>query len=438
VAGGHDPPATASGARALATLGGVSLGPAYRRLWTASALSNLADGIFQVALPLLALRLTDSPGLVAGVALAGRLPWLLFVLQAGALADRLDRRRTMINVDLARAAVLGALAAAIVLGHEQLWLLYVVAFTLGVFETLFDTAAQSIMPAIVERDALSRANGRLYAAELTMNQFVGPPLGGLLAAAAMAAGFATSAACYLGAAGAMAVMAMPSRTPRARHARRPMRAEIAEGLRYLYHHRLLRRFAAMVGLMNFISFAVFAVLPVYAVEPGRLGLSEAEYGLLITSAAFGSLIGSLAAGRLEARFGRRPLLVLAACSAPLYGAVAVANVPFIVVTLFVVGATGVVWNVITVSLRQRIVPDRLLGRLNAAYRLLAWGTMPIGALFGGVLAEVVGLQSTFLVCSALGFVLVPLGLGITEAAIAAAEAEAETGPGAEIAAPAQG
>src|SRR5262245_52045254 len=129
----------------------MSLGAAYRRLWTASALSNLADGIFQVALPLLALRLTDSPALVAGVALAWRPPLLISVLQAGCLAARLDRRRTMINVDAARALVLAAFAVVIVLGHEQLWLLYVIAFALGIFETLFDTAAQSILPAVVDK-----------------------------------------------------------------------------------------------------------------------------------------------------------------------------------------------------------------------------------------------------------------------------------------------
>jgi MFS family permease len=401
----------------------VPLGPAYRRLWTASALSNLADGIFQIALPLLALRLTDSPGLVAGVAFAGRLPWLLFVLQAGALADRLDRRRTMINVDFARAAMLAGLAVVIALGHEQLWLLYVVAFTLGVFETLFDTAAQSIMPAIVDKDELSRANGRLYAVELTMNQFVGPPLGGFLAAAAMAAGFATSAACYLGAAGALLVMAMPPRPPVERPARRPMRAEIAEGLRYLYHQHLLRRFAVMVGLMNLLTTAAIAVFPVYAVRPGPLGLGEAAFGLLLLGFGIGSVAGSLLAARLEHRFGRRPLLVACACVTPLQALFAVPNVLLIALVTILTSLLGLVWNVITVSLRQRIVPDHLLGRLNATYRLLAWGMIPIGALLGGLLAEAFGVQATFVICGVLALVLVPLGLGITERDIRRAEGE---------------
>jgi MFS family permease len=415
--------------KSLGRLAAMSLGPAYHRLWTASALSNLADGVFQVALPLLAVRLApDSPGLVAGVVLAGRLPWLLFVLQAGALADRLDRRRTMINVDVARAALLGGLALITAFGHEEMWILYVVAFTLGVFETLFDTAAQSIMPAIVDREELSFANGRLYAVELTMNQFVGPPIGGLMAAAAIAAGFGISAACYLGAAVALIFLAMPPRPVKERPARRSMRAEIAEGLRYLYRHHLLRRFAVMVGLMNMLSFAVFAVFPAWAVSAGGLDLSEQAFGFLLTTLAFGSLAGSLLAGRLEAHFGRRPLLVACACATPLLAVYAVTNVAVLAVTGIVIGLCGVVWNVITVSLRQRIVPDHLLGRLNAAYRLLAWGTMPLGALLGGVLAEVFGMQMAFAICGALGLVLVPLGLGITEREIVDAEATVDDVP----------
>ncbi len=160
----------------------ASLGPNYRRLWSSSAVSNLADGIFLVALPLIAVRLTDSPMLVAGVSLAGRLPWLVFVLFAGALADRLDRRITMRNVQLMRVAVVGLMAVMAFTDTLSLPVLYVTAFVLGMGETLFDTAAQSIMPSIVSKDLLSRANSRLYAVELTMNAFIGPPLGGFLVA----------------------------------------------------------------------------------------------------------------------------------------------------------------------------------------------------------------------------------------------------------------
>jgi MFS family permease len=172
---------------------GGGLPGAYWKLWSASAGSNLADGIFWIALPLLAITLTDSPALIAGVTIASRLPWLIFSLVAGALADRLDRRRTMIIVNVARAALLGSLALMAAVGLASLPLLYVVAFALGMAETLFDTAAQSIMPNIVEPEGLNRANGRLYAVELTMNQFVGPPVGGFLAAVTIAAAFGTGA-----------------------------------------------------------------------------------------------------------------------------------------------------------------------------------------------------------------------------------------------------
>ena len=162
-------------APASATPAGTGLGANYWRLWASSAASNLADGVFWIAFPLLAIRLTDSPVLIAGVAVVGRLPWLIFVLIAGALADRLDRRRTMIGVSILRTVVALVIALTIVTNTDSLWLLYVTAFVLGVGETLFDTAAQSVMPSIVRRDDLSKANGRLYAVELTMNQFVGPP-----------------------------------------------------------------------------------------------------------------------------------------------------------------------------------------------------------------------------------------------------------------------
>src|SRR6476661_9331062 len=175
----------------------MALGRNFDRLWSASALSNLADGMFQIALPLLALRITRSPVQIAGVLLAARLPWLVFALHAGALADRLDGRRTMVNADLARALLLGLLAVIVVAEVERLWIVYLVAFALGLGETLFDTAAQSVLPTIVLGDDLSRANGRLMAAEVTMNRFVGPPLGGLLVGVAMALAFVGSAACYL-------------------------------------------------------------------------------------------------------------------------------------------------------------------------------------------------------------------------------------------------
>jgi MFS family permease len=404
------------------------LGAGFRRLITASALSNLADGVFQVALPLLALRLTDSPALVSGVALASRLPWLLFALQAGALADRLDRKRTMLRVDVARAVLIGSLGVLVVVGHEQLWVLYVIAFALGIGETLFDTAAQSVLPTIVDKDLLSRANGRLQAVEITTNNFIGPPIGGVLAGLAIASAFLGSAACYLIAPLVLSGLQGSFRAEQT-GPRRRMRHEIAEGLSNLWHHKLLRSMAIMVGAMNLSSMAVTAVFPLYAVAPGRLGLSEAGYGLLLTAFAVGAVLGTLVVERLEQWLGRaRALWVAVAAFAVQMAIPLVPNVYVIYVVTLLCGVLGVGWNIITVSLRQRIVPDRLLGRLNSAYRLLAWGTMPIGALVGGVIGELLGVRAVFVVATLVTVAMFGFARVVTEQAIADAESASAQAP----------
>jgi MFS family permease len=409
---------------------GGGLPGAYWKLWAASAGSNLADGIFWIALPLLAITLTDSPALVAGVTIASRLPWLLFALVAGALADRLDRRRTMILVDLFRAGLLGGLAIATALGVASLPLLYVVAFALGVAETLFDTSAQSIMPNLVEGDQLSRANGRLYAVELTMNQFVGPPLGGFLAAIGIAAAFGTGAVAYLLAAGALLTIPGAFRPVREGPPTR-IHEDIAEGLRYLLGHRLLRVLAIMVGIGNLANTAAFSVFVLYAVAPGPLGLDEVGFGLMITALAVGSVIGSFIVEPLERRLGRANLLAISMLgfSATLFAPVLTTNVPLIFVIWLFSGAIGIAWNVLTVSLRQRIVPDALLGRVNATYRLLAWGTMPLGAFLGGIVGEAFGLVAVFVVFGVLQALLVFGRLVVTDEAIRAAEASAPPADG---------
>lgn len=403
----------------------------YWRLWGASACSNLADGIFFIVLPLLAVRLTDSPLLIAGVAIAGRLPWLFFVLIAGALADRLDRRTVMRNVQLLRVAVMGVLAALAVVDGLSLPILYLAAITLGVGETLFDTSAQSIMPSVVEKDQLALANGRLYGVELIMNQFVGPPLGGLLIALSVPLALGSS---LLGYALAAVGLALVVGSFRARREGPPTRltTDIAEGLRYLLGHRVLRTLALMVGVMNLASAATFAVFVLYAVAPGPMGLSEPEFGIFATTFALGSVVGSLAAGRLERRVGRVPLLFASVVVIGVGFAVpGFTASPWLIGPAWILsGLFVVVWNVITVSLRQRIIPDHLLGRVNSAYRLFAWGSQPIGALLGGLIGEALGLEAVFLLGGLLALLLVFTRVVLTEEALTAAESVWEPAPAA--------
>ena len=402
------------------------LGAPFWRLWTSSGLSNLADGVVKIALPLMAIRFTDSPMLVAGLALALSLPWLFFALPAGALADRLDRRRAMVGANVFRAAVLGVLALSLVSGIGSIWVLYAVALAIGIAETIYDTSAQSILPQVVPRDLLSRANGRLHAAELTANQFIGPPLGGLLVAVGAAVAFATPAALWAVAVGVLLLVRGRFRVERKQ--RTTMRADIAEGLRFLWGHRVLRTLAVMVGVFNFASNAVWAVLVLFAVGPGSaMGLSEPGFGLLLTTVAVGSLVGALVAERVERWLGRaRSLAVAIVGSTFLIGAPAVTTDPFLLgAGFFVGGATVAVWNVITVSLRQRIAPERLLGRVNSGYRLLAWGTMPLGAAAGGVLAELLGFRAVFAIMALVTLCLVLAMVRLTDDTVDAAERAAD-------------
>jgi MFS family permease len=368
--------------------------------------------MFQIALPLVALGITRDPGAFASVTVVGRLPWLLFALPAGALADRLDRRRTMLLVSVARALLIGLLAVVVAQGWEELWVLYVVAFALGIGETLFDTAAQSVMPGIIDDpEDLARANGRLYAVELTANQFVGPPLGGLLAGIALATALYASAGAYVLAALCLIVLTGRFRPERSGPPTR-IRTDIREGLGYLFGHRVLRALAICVGISNLAFTAMFAVFPLYAVEPGPMGLTETGFGVLLTAMAIGSLAAAPLVEPIERRIGRRRALLVVLVLFPLGTAVPALTSSAVVIaaTMVVVGFVNVVWNVITVSYRQRVVPDHLLGRVNAGYRLLAWGTMPLGALLGGLLGELIGLQPTFAATAALGLTCIPIAV----------------------------
>ncbi|MFD9892910.1 MFS transporter [Amycolatopsis sp. NPDC059027] len=404
------------------------LGGDYWRLWTAAGLSSLADGVVKNALPLVAIGFTRSPVLISGLAVAFSLPWLVCALPVGALVDRIDRRRAMLGANVARAVLLAVLVLAMAFDVGSIWALYVVAVFVGVAETIYDTAAQSIMPQMVGREHLSRANGRLYGAEMTANEFAGPPLAGFLVAAGTMFALGTPVGLW-----AVAIVALVALRGRFRiHQERPasLRADIAEGLRFLWRQRVLRTFAVMVGVFNFATGAVWAVLALYAVGPeSMLKLSTQDYGFLLTMVAAGNAVGSLFAERVERLLGRaRSLGAGFLCTAVLLGVPAFTAQPLVVGAAFFVGGLGiVVSNVVMVSLRQRITPDRLLGRLSSAHRLVAWGTKPLGAAAGGLLAQWLGLSALFVIMS--GFVLT-LVVGVrvvTDKAMDAAERVAREG-----------
>jgi MFS family permease len=406
----------------------TALGGTYWRLWTAAGLSSLADGVLKVALPLLAVGYTRSPALVAGLAFAFSLPWLLFALPAGALVDRLDRRRAMLAANLVRGGLVAGVTLLTVFGGGSIWALYVVAVGVGSAETIYDTAAQSIVPQVVGRGQLARANGRMFAAEQTADEFAGPPLAGVLASAGVVAALVTPVALWAVAVAALLLVRGSYRIERP--TRTTFRADIAEGLRFLLRHKVLRTFSVMVGTFNFATGATFAVLVLHAIGPGSaMGLSEPGFGLLLATTAAGGLAGSLVAARVERVLGRvRALRVSWLAGGLPVGVLAVTASPYLVGAAFFTGGAGIlVSNVVMVSLRQRVTPDRLLGRLNSSHRLVAWGTKSLGALAGGAIAQTAGLHTVFVVMGALAFAVVAGLAGITEDTLTRAESEVAQG-----------
>ncbi|GHF68964.1 MFS family permease [Amycolatopsis bartoniae] len=299
----------------------------------------------------------------------------------------------MLAANLVRAGLLAALVLATLSSATSIWLLYVVAFGAGTAETCYDTAAQAIVPQLVAPERLSRANGRLYAAELTANELVGPPLAGFLVAAGVLTVVVAPALLWLLAVAALLFVRGAFRVD----AGKP---RVAEGLRFVWRHRVLRTFTVVVGVFNFASSGTQAILVLYVVGPGSvLGLDERAYGWLVTAPAAGSLLGAVLAERVERRFGRaRPLLVSFGCAAATLAVPAFAPDPFaIAAAYFLCGATLIIANVVTVSLRQTLAPAELLGRVGSSHRLVAYGTKPLGALAAGALAPALGLRGTFAV-----------------------------------------
>jgi MFS family permease len=388
------------------------LGVEYRKLWTASTISNLGDGVTLVAGPLLAASLTRDPILVAGLTFAQTVPWLLFPLISGALVDRLDRRRVMGYADAARTTLIGAIGVAALVGWASMPLLFVVFFLMGTLETLFDNASQAIIPALVSRERLERANSRLYAAEIVSNELAGPPLGGLLFGLAVAAPFLLDAGTYAAAAALILSLQGEFRPKRPEDAPpTTLVDEIGEGLRWLWNHGLIRTLAIMLGVFNMTLAATNAILVLFALDV--LSLGSFGYGALVTSTAVGGLIGSFTADKIVAWLGSgRALQASVLLSALVLSVVAFSENAVVVWAVFlVVGINVVVWNVITVSFRQAEVPEEIFGRVNSVYRLLGWGGLSIGALLGGFLARSFGLSAPFwfaaFVLAVMFFIMLP-------------------------------
>ncbi|MFC4005088.1 MFS transporter [Prauserella oleivorans] len=386
-----------------------SRGTRDRRLaWLlgSSSLANLGDGIAKVAFPLLAATTTRDPVLIAGLSAAQFLPWLLFALLAGALLDRVDRRKAIVLANVARAVVVGGMAALVLAGEVSIWLVYAGALLVGVAETVADSAANVLIPSVAGETGLESANSRLQATEIVGQSFLGGPVGSLTFAVFAAFPFVlTSSAFAIGA--ALLVAMAGSYRPRGKS--RPattLRADLADGLRWVGRNPLVLRLVVVAGSLSLITELAQAQLVLYALED--LGLSEATFGVFAFAGGIGGLAGAAVASRLLARFRQRTVLAVSVAVAGLaIGGMGFSPVPALSATLFgLFAAAVVIGNVMLATARHRLVPGELLGRVIGVWRTVVWGALPAGALLGGLLTELLGSTSaTFVVSGALQLAL---------------------------------
>ena len=381
----------------------------YWRLFSASTVSNLGDGIIVSAGPLLALSMTDDTRLISAVSFAAMLPWLLLSLPAGVFLDRTNRQSVMINANLVRAFIFAAVSFAAITNTLSIYLLILASAALGVCELLFDMSAQAILPAIVTPDQLEKANSRLFISQIVSNGFIGLPLGAWIFAIAIGAPFAINAFALL-----IAAFLIKRKSQSVSRIGKRIKADdppaisnnsymhdLREGFGWLWSHKLLRTLAIMLGLANMCGMFAQAIFVKFARD--ELGLGAKGFGLLLATISIGSVLGGL----FGEYFGKKLGMTTAILSSyfvfglsdaipglfPHIWAVAIGGV--------VMSIAGTMWNVITVSARQRLIPAELFGRVNSVYRFIGTGTTAIGALIGGQIAFNYGLRATYLLSAAI-------------------------------------
>lgn len=361
-----------------------------------TALTNLADGVTKVALPLMATALTQSPLQVSGVSLTLTLPWLLVALHVGVLVDRADRRILLWLANGMRLAAIAVLVLLSLLNGITLPVLYIGGLTLGIAEVIALTSAAALVPDAVAPAGRERANAWVAGAETVCNEFCGPLVGGLLVAAGTALALGTVASAYL--IGVLVLCFLVGRF-RVVHVpdapREPVHWQIAEGLHYLWREPILRLMAVTLTVLCACWGAWLAVMPLFATKV--MGLDARGYGVMLSALGIGGFVGALSVTTLNRWFGRRTVMFV-----DLLGTLAMMTMPVATINLWAVAASafagglgGTLWSVNSRTISQALVPGALFGRYNAAARLFSWGAMPVGAGLGGVLAELFGLRVAF-------------------------------------------
>jgi MFS family permease len=383
------------------------LGREFRKNVAASWASNLADGLGLAAGPLLVASQTSDPFLVAMALLLQQLPWLLFGLYAGVVADRVDRRWLVAAGSLSRAGVLAVLVTFLATGHVTIWVVLVSVFLVGTCEVFVDTSAATVMPMLVDKPDLGIANARVYTGFITLNNLVGPPLGAALFAVGAVWPFAGQMVCVLAAAAIISRVRLPHHGV-ARENRRRVTADLMEGLRWLWSSPPVRTLALVIVTFNVTWGASWSVLVLYATVHLRTG--PVGFGLLTTAAAIGGLVSTSAYGWLERHVPLGTLMkTCLALEVLLHLGLAVTTTQWVAtLILFGFGCYAFVWGTLATSVRQRAVPTELQGRVGSVYRVGVYGGIVLGNLIGGLLAQHYGILAPYWV----GFVVTGVFLAL--------------------------
>ena len=369
----------------------VSIGAGFSNLFTANLASSLGDGIARTAAPLLAVQLTKDPLLVSGIAALALLPWLFFAIPAGILIDRIDRRRALAIANTLRAILAAALLVLVATGALTIWWLYAIVFLFGVGETVYDGAIRAVVPSIVARPQLPRANSMIEGGELVVQNFVAGPFTSLLFALSVLIPLGANAVVYAVAGGlALALPKVASGRQFTVHDTEttPWHRQFADGFRFIIANRMLRTlwfFSTFIGICFSAATASFVL---FLIE--RTGLPAPLFGVFMLSGAVGGIVGSVLVARAKDRFGGGPVMAFANLVSAL-ALVFIGLVPQLwaaLVGFFITSLTVTAWNILVMSLRQSIIPGRLLGRVHGTWRTLLWGAMPIGSLIGGALGRI--------------------------------------------------
>ena len=377
------------------------LGKDFTRIWSASLITNLVDGVLRLSAPLLAVSLTEDPVLIGLMTALGLLPWLFFAIPIGVYVDRVDRRKALIGGNIIRSLIAGFVAFSVAQDFITIWILLACVFLFGICEVLVDTTSQSVLPQILDKSNFERGNSRLQISEVIVAQFAGSPLSGFLYAISIALPFYFSTAGFVAAALLLAIFPFikdvnPIHDDDQDKERLGIRGDIKFALNYLYQDKRIFSIVAITTSIGFFYSISTAIAPLFVLK--ELNVAPSFFGVVLAIQGVGALLGSIVAPAASKKFGRgRALginLVLASFMIVLTGLAP--NVYIFVAISIVIGFTISVWNILLMSLYQSLIPTHLYGRIHGARRTIVWGLMPIGSVIGGVIARG-GLRLPFLI-----------------------------------------